>query len=187
MQGYFALGALVILIASVLIRSSMMRKQGIKAVHIGKIDKKDFIIPPFALFYFYLIAANVFDLPRIGNLLTENETAAWVGAGLCVLAPIIFMWGMLSFGKSFRVGVDLDKPSNLVTSGAFSISRNPLYVAFICVLTGGFLIFPTWIFFAYLMAGMWLIDRQVCIEENALRILYGKEYDDYCNKVRRYL
>ena len=187
MQGYFAIGALVILITSVVVRSLLLKKQGIKAFHFGKTDKKDFLIPPFAIFYIYLIAANVFNLPKIGNLLTESEAAAWVGVGLCILAPAIFIWGMISFGKSFRVGVDLDKPNNLVTSGAFSVSRNPLYIAFFFVLIGVFLIFPTWIFFVYLMAGMWLIDRQVCIEENALRQLYGKEYDDYCNKVRRYL
>ena len=81
----------------------------------------------------------------------------------------------------------MDKPSGLVSTGAFSISRNPLYLAFFMILIGIFLIFPTWIFFAYLIAGFWLIDRQVCLEENSLRNLYGKEYDDYCNKVRRYL
>jgi protein-S-isoprenylcysteine O-methyltransferase Ste14 len=99
----------------------------------------------------------------------------------------MFIWGMVSFGNNFRVGIDLDKPGSLIKSGAFSISRNPLYVAFFMLLTGIFLIFPTWIFFVYLMAGMWLIDRQVCLEENSLRDLYGKEYDEYCIKVRRYL
>ena len=184
MQGYFAILVLAIMILFVLLRSSQMKKLGIKAFHFGKIDKKDFLIPPFVFLYFYLIIANTFNLPRIGNVLTSNSVVAWIGTAFCILAPVLFIWGILSFGKSFRVGIDKDKPGSLVTTGAFSTSRNPLYIAFFMVLLGVYLIFTTWIFFIYFVAGLWLIDRQVCLEENSLRNIYSKEYDDYCKKVR---
>jgi protein-S-isoprenylcysteine O-methyltransferase Ste14 len=164
-----------------------MKKLGIKAIHFGKQDKKDFLIPPFVLLYFYLIIANTFNLQRFGAVLFHNSIASWIGAALCTLAPVLFLWGMISFGKSFRVGIDSNKPGTLVSSGAFSISRNPLYIAFHMILIGVYLIFPTWIFFSYFIAGIWLIDRQVCLEENSLKNIYGKEYDDYCAKVRRYI
>ena len=186
MQGYFLIVALALMILVVLFRSRQLKKLGIKAFHFGKKDKKDFLIPPFILLYFYLIIAHTFDLPRFGAIFMDNAVAAWVGAALCLLAPALFLWGMISFGKSFRVGIDDGKPGGLVSGGAFSISRNPLYAAFFMVLAGVFLIFPTWIFFAYFVAGLWLIDRQVGLEENALRITYGEEYNDYCNRVRRY-
>lgn len=187
MQGCFVIVALTLMVSLVLIRSVQMKKLGITALHFGKIDKKDFLIPPFVFLYFYLIIANTFNLPRFSEILGRNSVVSWIGVALCVLAPVMFLWGLVSFGKSFRVGIDMNKPGGLVSTGAFSFSRNPLYVAFFMVLTGVFLIFPTWIFFAYLIAGLWLIDRQVCLEENALRNTYGKEYDDYCNKVRRYI
>jgi len=191
MQDYVAIFSLILLITLVLFRSFQMKKKGIKTFHFGEMDKKDFLILPFVLLFFYMILANTFDLPRFGAVLTSNETssaiAAWIGAVLCLLAIVLFLWGLVSFGKSFRVGIDTNKPGNLVTSGAFSISRNPLYVAFFMILAGIFLIFPTWLFFAYFIAGLWVIDRQVCLEENSLRDIYGKEYNDYCNKVRRYI
>ena len=191
MQDYVAIFSLILLITLVLFRSFQMKKKGIKALHFGEMDKKDFLILPFVLLFFYMILANTFDLPRFGAVLTSNETssaiAAWIGAVLCLLAIVLFLWGLVSFGKSFRVGIDTNKPGNLVTSGAFSISRNPLYMAFFMILAGIFLIFPTWLFFAYFIAGLWVIDRQVCLEENSLRDIYGKEYNDYCNKVRRYI
>jgi hypothetical protein len=34
-----------------------MRKAGMEATQFGEIDKKDFLIPPFAFFYFYLVFA----------------------------------------------------------------------------------------------------------------------------------
>ena len=187
MQGYFAIFTLVLIILFVLLRSFQLKKHGTKALLFGQIDKKDFFIPPFIILYFYLIIANTFNLPRLGNILTVSATTPWVGVILCIFALILFLWGIISFGKSFRVGIDISKPGKLITTGAFSISRNPLYVAFFMILTGIFLIFPTWIFFAYFVAGLWLIDRQVCLEENSLRSIYGKEYDDYCNRVRRYI
>ena len=187
MHGYFAIFSVALMISFVLFRLRQMKKIGIEAMLFGKIDKRDFLIPPFVLFYFYLIIANTFDLPKFGELLTHDTTSAWIGALFCIFAPAVFLFGMVSFGKSFRVGIDLDKPGGLVLTGAFSISRNPLYLAFFMILIGVFLIFPTWIFFTYFVAGLWLIDRQVCLEENALRTIYGKEYDDYCNKVRRYI
>jgi len=164
-----------------------MKKLGIKAFHFGKKDKKDFLIPPFMLLYFYLIIANTFNLPRFGGTLANHSIAAWIGVALCLLAPVLFIWGVVSFGKSFRVGIDTNTPGTLISEGAFSISRNPLYLAFFMMLAGVFLIFPTWIFFVYFVAGLWLIDRQVCLEENSLRMIYGTEYNDYCEKVRRYL
>lgn len=187
MQGYFAIGALVLMVSFVLFRSSRMKKRGVKALHFGKMDKKDFLIPPFVLLYLYLIIANTFDLPRFGGAVMGGSVAAWIGAALCALAPALFLWGMISFGISFRVGIDMEKPGGLVTSGAFALSRNPLYVAFFMLLCGIFLIFPTWVFFAYFVGGLWLIDRQVCLEENALRKIYPQEYDAYCERVRRYL
>lgn len=187
MQGYFIIFAFIFLILGVLLRTQQMKKHNIKVFKFGQMDKKDFLIPPFVLLYLYLIIANVFGLPGFGPVLDDNAAAAWIGAALCISAPALFLWGIISFGRSFRVGIDMDKQGELVTSGAFSFSRNPLYVAFFMVLIGSFLIFPTWIFFTYFVAGLWLVDRQVCLEENALRKIYGTEYDDYCNKVRRYI
>jgi hypothetical protein len=36
----------------VIARAMMMQRKGIRAFHFGNLDKKDFVIPPFALLYF---------------------------------------------------------------------------------------------------------------------------------------
>src|SRR5262245_47492093 len=65
--------------------------------------------------------------------------------------------------------------------------RNPLYVAFSSVLLGQLLVFHNWIVLVYLVAGIWLIHRQVLREEEFLRKQYGQEYVEYCHRIRRYL
>lgn len=97
------------------------------------------------------------------------------------------MLTLVAFGSSFRVGIDTDRPDKLVTSGVFAISRNPIYVGFGLLLLGQFLVFPSWIPLIYLLAAVWLFNRQVLREETFMREHYGREYAEYCSRVRRYL
>jgi protein-S-isoprenylcysteine O-methyltransferase Ste14 len=94
---------------------------------------------------------------------------------------------LVSFGSSFRVGIDQDHPDKLVTTGIFAFSRNPIYVAFGFILLGQFLMFSNWILLVYIFAAIWLIHRQVSREETFLRAHYGEQYSEYCSQVRRYL
>lgn len=187
MQGYFAIVTITLLIIMVLFRVSQLRKMGIMAFKFGDIDKKDYIIPPFALLFLYIVISSAVDLPRLGAELFNNEAVSWIGVVLCLLGLLLFLFSLISFGKSFRVGIDEDKPGPLITTGAFTISRNPIYTAFGTTLIGIFFIFPNWILLLYLIVGFWLFNRQVLREEESLKRIYGQEYVEYCERVRRYL
>ena len=190
MEKYFAVISLVLLIFMVLTRVAIMNKrEGIKAFKFGKTDKKDFIILPFALLFLYQIFANAFGWPQIfvlSRYFFHISLTGIIGVVFCTFALAVFLISLLSFGKSFRVGVDTDQPDKLVTTGIFAISRNPIYVAFGLELFGLFLIFPTLLSLFYLIAGILLFHRQILIEETFLKVHYGKEYDEYCQKVKRY-
>src|SRR5262245_26381423 len=188
MPEYFAALTIVLMMGMVLTRVLLMRRKGIAAMQFGKIDKTDFLIPPFALFYFYLVFANTFNLATIrAPEFFQSELIAWTGVFLSLAGLLLLFWSVLSFGQSFRVGIDTEHPDKLITSGAFAFSRNPIYVAFAMILFGQFLIFPNWILLAYMGAGPWLFHRQILREEEYLNQHYGKEYQEYCNRVRRYL
>ena len=188
MPGYFAVLTIVLLIGMVLTRVFMLKRKGIEAMNFGKIDKTDFFIPPFALFYFYLIFASTFNLPTVSRQEFFHSTIIpWVGVVACLAGLLLFLWALISFRQSFRVGIDIEHPDKLITNGAFAVSRNPIYVAFAFILLGQFLIFSNWIFLIYLCAGIWLLNRQVLREEDYLKKHYGREYLEYCNRVKRYL
>ncbi|WP_233189603.1 isoprenylcysteine carboxylmethyltransferase family protein [Sporosarcina sp. P7] len=187
MQGYIAVTTITLLIILVIIRSIQLKKFGINVFKFGKMDKNDFIIPPFALLLFYVIISNVFHLPTLGTKLFTNEFIGWIGVVLCFGGLLLFVYSLISFGKSFRVGIDEENPGSLITTGAFSISRNPIYTAFGMVLLGEFLIYPNWIVLVYLILGFWLFNRQVRLEEQSLVKIYGEAYTKYCQNVRRYI
>ena len=188
MPGYFAALTIVLMLGMVLTRVVLMRRRGIEAMNFGKIDKTDFLIPPFALFYFYLVFANAFNFPAVSTQeFFRSEIISWVGVFLCLAGLLLLLWSLVSFGQSFRVGIDTQHPDKLITSGVFAFSRNPIYVAFALILLGQFLIFPNWILLVYMVAGIWLFHRQVLREEDYLKKHYGREYLEYCDRVRRYL
>jgi protein-S-isoprenylcysteine O-methyltransferase Ste14 len=172
----------------VLTRIAMLRRRGIMAMKFGETDKSDFIIPPFALFYIYLVLANAFGWPApVHTRLFLAPLLAWVGVLCCAIAVTVMASSLIAFGTSFRIGIDTDRPDKLITSGIFAVTRNPIYVAFIFALIGEFLIAPTWLMLIYLVAGFALLHRQVLREEAFLRAHYGAEFQAYASRVRRYL
>ncbi|HTV41099.1 MAG TPA: isoprenylcysteine carboxylmethyltransferase family protein [Candidatus Sulfotelmatobacter sp.] len=188
MAHYLAALTIVLLLAMVLIRVWLLKGIGIRAIYFGNIDRKDFLIPPFALFYFYMVFASAFHLPNASTQeFFHSEAASDVGVFVCLIGLALFLWSLVSFGRSFRVGIDVTHPNKLVMTGAFAVSRNPIYVAFMLILIGQFLIFSNWILLVYVCAGVWLTRRQILREEVFLKTQYGQEYADYCKRVRRYL
>jgi protein-S-isoprenylcysteine O-methyltransferase Ste14 len=188
MPGYLEALTIAVLLGMVLIRTLLLKRRGIEAMNFGKIDRTDFLIPPFALFYFYLVFAAAFHLPTVSTQeFFHSGIVAWVGVVICLAGLALVLWSLISFGQSFRVGIDMQHPDKLITTGVFAFSRNPIYLAFAIILLGQFLIFPNWILLVYLGAASWLFHRQVLREEDYLKKHYGEEYAEYCGRVRRYL
>ncbi len=188
MPGYFGALSIILLIGMVVTRVLFLRRRGIEAMNFGKIDKTDYLIPPFALFYFYLVFAATFHLPTVSSqVFFHSELISWVGVLFCLAGLVLMTWSLVSFGNSFRVGIDTEQPDKLITNGIFAYSRNPIYVSLGLVLLGQFLIFPNWILLVYLAAATWLIHRQVLREEAFLKQHYGQGFLDYCQRARRYI
>lgn len=188
MPTYFAVLTIPLMLGMVVTRAFLLKRQGVAAMQFGKIDKTDFLIPPFALFYFYLVFAAAFHWPSVSTqVFFHSEAVAWAGMLFCLAGLALLFWTLVSFGRSFRVGIDQEHPDQLVMTGSFAFSRNPIYVAFAIILVGQFLVFPNWILLIYLTAAIWLFHRQVLREEAFLTQHYGQDFVEYCRRVRRYL
>jgi protein-S-isoprenylcysteine O-methyltransferase Ste14 len=188
MPEIFAAVTLMLLIAMVITRALLLKRQGIQAMNFGKTDKTDFLIPPFAFLFFYMVFANAFGWRMVSTQrFFDSAMLAWTGVLFCFTGLLLFLWSLVSFGRSFRVGIDAWQPGKLVTTGAFAATRNPIYVAFALILLGQFLVFPNWIILLYLIAGFWLFHRQVLREEEFLEKHYGEDFLEYARRVKRYL
>jgi protein-S-isoprenylcysteine O-methyltransferase Ste14 len=188
MPKYIGPLTIVLMLGMVLARVLLLKARGVQAMRFGETDKTDFLIPPVALLYFYIVFAAAFGWPTIARrVLFHSHIASWAGAFCCVAGLVLLLWSLISFGRSFRVGIDADRPDALITSGIFAFSRNPIYVAFFVILVGEFLIFPNRITAIAVIAAAGLFHRQVLREEEYLQGHYGREFADYRGRVRRYV
>lgn len=81
-----------------------------------------------------------------------------------------------------------DKASSLVTGGVYRYTRNPMYLGMAFILIGGIIRIGNPLSLIGLVFFVWYLTRfQIKPEEEALIKIFGKEYEDYCRKVRRWL
>jgi protein-S-isoprenylcysteine O-methyltransferase Ste14 len=82
--------------------------------------------------------------------------------------------------------VDLERPSTLIRSGPYAMSRNPMYMGWTLLYVGGALITRNAWMVASVPVVAGFIHRDVLGEEHALEQTFGEEYVMYRNLVRRY-
>ena len=110
-----------------------------------------------------------------------------VGAMVACLGVLIFILAFFSFGDSWRIGIDQQTAGKLVTGGIFSLSRNPIYVAFDLIFMSVFLMNGTWFFLVFGLLAILAIHSQTLREEKFLAQRYGDAYERYRKRTPRYL
>jgi protein-S-isoprenylcysteine O-methyltransferase Ste14 len=114
--------------------------------------------------------------------------AAAVGVGAAGMSLIS---GSLARFRSHHTTVEPFDPARataLVTDGPNALTRNPMYLGLAGVLTAHALVRGGWLTPLPVVGFVALIDRvQVRPEEEALRVVFGEEYADYCRRVPRWL
>lgn len=121
------------------------------------------------------------DLFKKGIIKILRISSAIVGILLIIFG--IYLWTGAVFCAKVNNGI---KNNNLVTSGVYALCRNPIYSAFMLACTGVLFISGN-VFFYPLFFLYWLFMTVLmkCTEENWLKNLYGKEYEEYCKRVNR--
>ena len=145
--------------------------------------------------YFKLCLAGIFLYVILFPFLSERsflpidsldiDWFKFVGLTLMLLALIWTIVAQNQMKDSWRIGIDNDMKTELVTSGLFSISRNPVFLGMIMSLVGLFLVTPNAFSLLFLTLGYVLIQVQIRLEEEFLYRQHGEKYLDYLIKVRR--
>jgi len=144
-------------------------------------------LPPVWLAVFVLLAwAQVSYLPY--GLSFGGAWADLVG-GLCVGGGILLM--ALAFAEFRRHKTTLiphQTPSQLIQSGIFSRTRNPIYLGDTLVLLGLILRWDAVLALPVVPIFVWVIERRFILpEEDRMRRTFRMEFARYANKVRRWV
>ncbi|HVP08361.1 MAG TPA: isoprenylcysteine carboxylmethyltransferase family protein [Burkholderiales bacterium] len=125
--------------------------------------------------------------PWIGFDFPERRLVAGL---IALVGGLIDVTGVVTFLRA-RTSVNPlrpEKASAVVSAGIFGITRNPMYVGLLFVLTGWFVYLGAWSAIVGPIGFVAYIHRfQILPEERALAAKFGEEYRAYLARVRRWL
>ena len=122
----------------------------------------------------------------IGTL--DGHGAHAVGTLLAVAGIAATLFAQMAMGESWRIGVDPQERTELVTSGPFALVRNPIFSAMLPTALGLTLLVPSWIAIAGLVGLVVALEVQVrVVEEPYLSRTHGETYARYARRVGRFV
>ena len=124
-------------------------------------------------------ALDVWSLPRAVTVMGGGL----FGAG--IVAPIS---AQLDMGDSWRIGVDARESTELVSSGLFRFSRNPIFTSMLSFLAGLALLLPNAVSALAFLTALTGLELQVrLVEEPYLMSIHREAYARYAARVGRFL
>jgi protein-S-isoprenylcysteine O-methyltransferase Ste14 len=144
------------------------------------------IHPPVLLVIHFLV---VYFLNRFMQLsFTFPKILVWVGYAL-ILAGLGLAFSAVSQFMRAHTTVDPHGSVNeIVTSGPYRFSRNPIYLGFVCLLVGFPFIFGS--YWGLILIPLFVILMNALViqrEEAYLEKKFGEAYTSYKSRVRRWL
>jgi len=120
---------------------------------------------------------------------TINNGASWVSTlSLCILAiGLAIRWtAVLTLGKSFSANVAIHATQTVHKTGLFRFVRHPSYSGLLLIFIAIGLHTRNWIALAivFIPPTVALLYR-IHVEEDALRLAFGREYEDYSRSTKR--
>lgn len=98
--------------------------------------------------------------------------------------------GIWQFARA-RTTIDpvrIDRASTLVTTGAFSITRNPMYLSMTCLLIALALYLSVpWLLIGPMLFALFITRFQIIPEERVMAEKFGDAFTSYRKRVRRWI
>jgi len=117
----------------------------------------------------------------------NSQIIQFTGAIVISIGLVVFFLSLISFKSSWRVGIDTTSPGDLITSGIFSLSRNPIFLSMDLYFLGTFFIYSNLFFLLSFVCMVLGFHFQIRQEEMFLIKKYGDEYSNYMAQVNRYI
>ena len=117
----------------------------------------------------------------------ENPTLQKIGWTFLFLSLIVVWISQSQMANSWRIGIDENNKTKLVTNGMFSISRNPIFLGIMIANIGLFLVIPNAFTLLITSLSTISINTQIRLEEEFLKREFENDYLEYAKKVRRWI
>ena len=136
------------------------------------------------------VAAPVLDLAGVLDPVSALDESAVHAAGIAVFALGLAatLAAQFAMGDAWRIGVDPGERTELVTSGPFTLVRNPIFSGMLPASLGLALMVPNAVALLGLVALTVALEIQVrLVEEPYLLSTHGERYAEYAGRVGRFV
>ncbi|MBR9988507.1 MAG: isoprenylcysteine carboxylmethyltransferase family protein [Gemmatimonadetes bacterium] len=145
------------------------------------------MIALFAIVFVYAVAPRIYafliPIPYLEIPMLRFTGAAAMIAGACVLRL-----AQHQLGPAWRIGIDRSgTPTDLVTTGLYGVSRNPIALGMCTIAVGIFLALPNVLTFAIASQAVMLFQIRIRIEEEHLGQQHGAAYEAYSQSTPRWI
>ncbi|NCA85536.1 MAG: isoprenylcysteine carboxylmethyltransferase family protein [Clostridia bacterium] len=139
-----------------------------------------------------LIMIPIVYLPlvAIGWLRPPHATTLWLEWLAVFVAFEAMLFGgfaLWKMGRFTKMGLPKNDDIPLLTTGIYSLSRNPMYLALYLLATAAVLYKPCLPIAVAALAGIIIHHIIILNEEKFLEMKFGQSYKNYRQRVRRYL
>ena len=110
----------------------------------------------------------------------------WISLILWIFGFILLFLGRFELGSSFRLGTPRENTS-LKVSGLYRFSRNPMYLGVYATVIASVLYTANPLVFVIGVFVIAVHHKIVLAEEEHMQKVFGKEYEEYSCRVRRYI
>ena len=144
-------------------------------------------LPPPLIFLVFMLAGYVLQL-LIPIPLGLSKWGGLIGSTLVTAAMLALLFLLVSYLRA-KTSIEPWKPtSHIITTGLYTYSRNPIYVAFCVINIGaGCYLNSLWVLLSFFPAAVTVYHLAIRKEEAYLEAKFGAQYTDYKSKVRRWL
>jgi len=135
-----------------------------------------------------LLIGPVLDVTGALPRLVHAPWLTAVGVVVAVLGIVATIWAQFAMGSSWRIGVDDQERTALVTAGPFRWVRNPIYTSMLLFGLGITFVVPNVALLVSLAIVVAMLEYHVrAIEEPYLRHVHGTEYAQWAARAGRFL
>jgi protein-S-isoprenylcysteine O-methyltransferase Ste14 len=144
---------------------------------------------PWVFVLAYVVGVALEQWVRLGgNVVMPRAASLTAGVVLFAAGAMIAGWGLTIFHRVGTTTVPGQSSDRLVTWGPYRFTRNPMYVGLTLAYLGeAALLRQLWPVPLLVLVLVYLQQMVIPLEESRLREVFGKDYTDYCGRVRRWL
>ena len=121
------------------------------------------------------------------NLLVESIFLKIAGVSLISISLVLLAVTLYHFKTSLRFGTNEKNKGELITTGIFSLTRNPFFLSLDLYFLGISMLLPTLFFIGFSALALISIHFFILNEEKFMIKVYSEEYEKYAQKVQRYI